>query len=332
MYLWSYGALTLYKGKDEIELNSDKPADPLPAATIAGTPKHEKTASDVLIEQLKAISVRTKMPEMTPADASDLGKVSGVIDRADKSMVARYVEPKPSQWKARLEWTKEQGVTFGGGAWETEQAWTKSGAGLAKFGAIVKGYSEYESRGNHLFVQHMKGYPPELVGGTPGLVWDIDSTQAIFVAFDGGRYTVDIGYQNVKDGAPLEIVAPPGSQWPAPLQHALLDVTDVTALAKTGAVPKKVAEDVLAADDAWNTCAQKTWKGAKREVDALEATDMNWSTRAGRGRQLHEKYENLARAQCKATVEKLDKLLTDAIEARNKDRLGIYEKAKARFQ
>jgi hypothetical protein len=331
MYLSAYGGLKLYTGRDEIAVSSDKPADALGPATIAGPPKKEKAAADVYRDKLEAISVRKKMPKMTSADACNLAKVGEAVAGADASMVVRFVAHKDRELNPS--WTPYgiSGIGFGGGSDRTDEKWDKAKTGLAKYGALVKGYSEYESVGNHLFVQTMKGYPPPLSDKTPGVVWEVDSTSIVFVAFDGGRYVVDAGYYGLDHGEPLVAGAGPASGWPAPLQHSLLGITEVSALSKAGALPQATADDLVAIDDEWNACAQKVWKTAKPEIDRLNTTDMHWGTRAGRGEVLHEKWVENARRGCKASSDKLEKALVQIIEARDKERVSVFDRAKAKF-
>lgn len=333
MYLDTGGGLTYYKGRDELRMQRDHSTDPLPAATLAGPPVKKKLPYQILDEQLDAISVRKKLPQYTALDASNLAKVSAAFDQVDASMVVHYVLRDPNGWLPHNVFTPQNvsGTSFGGGAWQTDELWDRNKKGLAKYGGSVKGYSEYESIGNHLFVQTMKGYPAPLANGTPGIVWEMDSTTAVFIAFDGARYTVDVGHQSVEKGAPIEMGPGPMASWPPPLQHSLMGIPEITALAKAGAIPQKTGDDLLLIDDEWNKCAQKTWATAKPEIDKLKATDMNWSTRAGRGEQLHEKWVENVRAKCKPTTEKLEKAVVAVIEARDKERLAIFEKAKTKF-
>jgi hypothetical protein len=332
LYLTSSGSLRLYAGRDELSLTSDRAADPLGPATLAGAPKKPKLAYEVLLNGLAGISVRKKFPQFTSADASSIAKIAEAFKLADAGMAVHYAA-RDESGSASVAWTPSNigGAGFGGGAHQTDERWDKNKPGLAKYGALIKGYSEYESQGNHLFVQTMAGYPAPLADGTPGLVWEVDSVTVVLVAFDGGRYNVDGSYSTVEKGAPIEKGAGPAARWPAPVQHALVGITEVTALAKAGAIPAKTGDDLLAIDDEWNTCAQKVWKGAKGEVDRLRTTDMNGSTRNGRGEALNEKYNELSRKQCKSSTEKLEKSLVRFIEERSKERLALFEKAKAKF-
>ena len=333
LYLSTSGALIYYKGRDEFPLVRDHSVPALAAATNAGPPKKEKAAYQILDEQLDAISVVKKLPAFTAVDASNPAKIAAAFEQADPSMVVHYTLRDPNGWVPKPQWTPSNvsGTSFGGGSWQTDEAWDQTKKGLAGYGGVVKGYSEPDSVGNHLFVQSMKGYPAPLANRTPGLIWEMDGTTAIFLAFDGGRYRLDVSSSTVEKGAPLEMGGGDASSWPPPLQHSLLGIPEITALVKAGALPQKNADDVLAADDDWNKCAQKTWAGAKPEADKLRTTDMDASTRQNRMQALHDKWADSVRAKCKGSADKLERTVTQIIGARDKERLALYEKAKAKF-
>jgi hypothetical protein len=333
IYISTHGGVSLYRGRDEFQVVPDKTAAPLAAATIAGEPKHEKPAYEVFGEKLIPISVRKKFSQFSAEDASNLAKVSEAFDKADAAMFVRYVERDPKGWLPNVMWTPNNisGISYGGGEHQTETPWDKAnGTGLAKFGGMLKGYSQYKSVGNHIFLQTMKGYPPHLATNSPGVVWEVDSTSVVFVTLDGGRYSVDISNSALEKGAPIEVGAGPVNQWPPALQHSLTGITEISALAKVGAVPKKVVDDLSALDDEWNTCAQKVWKGAKTEFDKLQITDMHYGTRDGRVGQTITKWEDKVRKDCKAPIDKQEKALLSFIEQRNKERLAIFDKVKSK--
>jgi hypothetical protein len=332
LYLSAYGGLTLFTDSDELHLLSDKAANPLGKPTVAGPPVKEKLKYELLGEELAAISVRVKNPALTSADASNLAKVAEALRAATPDMLVRYRAHEGNS-PPSIEWTTSDvhGVGFGGGSSQSEEKWDRSKPGLARYGAVIKGYSEPDSRGNHLFVQVMEGYPPPLADGTPGLVWEVDSTTVVFVTPDGARYNVDCGSSAVDNGAPIEKGAGAPTGWPAPLQHSLVGITEVTALAKAGAVPTRVGDDLLAIDDEWNTCAQKVWKRAKKDIDRLKTADIDWSTRSGRAEALLEKWSGTVRKDCRPAASKLEKSLVQFIEDRNKERQSLFEAARARF-
>lgn len=332
LYVSARGGLTLFTESGELHLSSDKGARPLGAATQPGPPRGETRPYQILNDELAAISVRQKNPKLTSADSSNLAVVAEALRAADASMLVRYRARKGNS-SPSIRWTPSSidGIGFGGGSHRSDEKWEKKGSGLAKYGAVIKGYSEPDSRGNHLFVQTMEGYPPPLADNTPGLVWEVDSTTVTFVTLDGARYDIDCGDSAVENGAPIEKGAGAPSGWPAPLQHSLVGITEVTALAKAGAVPAERGGELIAIDDEWNACAQKVWKRAKNDIDRLKAANIDWSARSGRTELLLEKWSETVRKDCRGASSKLERSLLQFIEARNKERLALFETAKARF-
>ena len=139
----------------------------------------------------------------------------------------------------------------------------------------------------------------------------------MFVALDGGRYRVDLSAGD--KGTTLEPGAGPVEKWPAPIQHALLGFEEVTRYAKLGVVPQKAADGVLATDDEWNKCAQKTWKQAERLVDTgkmNEAVRKDWVKKV--------------ETTCKKSITSLESQLVALIEERVKLRTELFEKGKAK--
>ncbi len=318
LYITASGGIKLWKGRDELWLNSDKPAAPLGKPTIAGEPVKEKPVYEDLVKRLTAVAVRTKLPAMTAEDSARLDKVAEAIDKATADMFVRY-ETHEGTWLPHENIAPDSvsGVGFGGVAHRTDEPWDKNAKGLAKWGGKAGGFSEYGSRGNHLWVMHREGYPAKLADHTPGLVWEVDGTRAVFVALDGGRYAIDLS--GGEKGTSLDAGAGPVASWPAPIQHALLGFEEVTRYAKLGVLPQKAADDVLATDREWNQCAQKTWKGAERLVDTgkmNEAVRKDWVKKVD--------------AACDKHVKQLESTLVGIIDPRVKERLSLFEKGKAR--
>lgn len=318
LYVTTGGGIKLFKGRDELWLNSDKTAAPLGAATIAGEPVKEKPVYEDLVKRLTAIAVRAKNPAVTAEDSAKLDKIGEAVDKATPDMFVRYATHEGT-WLPHEVVVPDSvsGVGFGGVAHTTNEPWDKNAKGLAKWGGKARGFSEYDSRGNHLWVMLREGYPPKLAEGTPGLVWEVDGTRAVFVALDGGRYTIDLSAGD--KGTSLDVGAGPVTAWPAPVQHALLGYESVSQLSKVGALPQKATDDLLALDAEWNQCAQKTWKGAERLVDTgkmNEALRKDWLKKVD--------------AACDKSVKKLESTLVALIEQRVKDRQALFEKAKAK--
>ncbi len=87
LYLSSHGALTLFKGRDSLHVNSDKKADPLPAATVTGQYVAPKSSYDTQIEALAPRSVLKKLPQFKPEESGNLAKITEALNGATPDMI-----------------------------------------------------------------------------------------------------------------------------------------------------------------------------------------------------------------------------------------------------
>jgi hypothetical protein len=252
-------------------------------------------------------------------DAAQIAKIDAAVAQATADMFVHYDSHGAKSWLPHLQVVPEsfQGIEFGGVARESDDAWDPKKTGLPKYGGKNRGFSSYDTpKGNHMQVVKLAGYPPALADGTPGVVWEVDGTNAIFVTLDGGRYPISL---NNEGGPTLEPGAGPQIAWPKEVQHPLIDVPDVSSLVKAGAMPQKTIDDLLALDQEWTTCAAKTWAGAQRAIDSgrfTEADRKDWVKKVDQA--------------CAATVQRQEKLLLQTLEARLKERQGLFDKGKAR--
>lgn len=322
VYLSTSGGLTLYVGRDEFHVSGDRVVEALPAATVAGQYVEPPPPYKATVDRLTAVAVRTKFPEVKAEDSAKLDKIGEVMAKASADMFVHFVARGQDSWVPRQVVVPDSfsGIAFGGVAHKSDDKWepgAKGAKGLALHGGKNRGFSTYGSRGNHMQVSTLEGYPPKLADGTPGLVWEVDGTSAVFVTLDGTRFTVDLSAAD--KGQTLEAGAGPAAKWPAPFQHALLDVPMVSSYAKAGAMPQKAIDDLLKLDEDWNTCAQKTWKGAEKKVDTHqfnEADRKEWTAKVEKA--------------CKKSVDAQEKLLVGLIEERLKARKELFAKAKAK--
>jgi hypothetical protein len=130
----------------------------------------------------------------------------------------------------------------------------------------------------------------------------------------------------------VERGAGPQASWPAPLQHALIDVDGIRALAKGNAVAAQVGKDIEAADDGWFNCFNDVWKKTKPELEKVEASAASANDKWGRLGGIRKSAELSAPKTCEPKKKELDAALSKFIEARNAERLAVFEKAKARFK
>ncbi|HEU4406331.1 MAG TPA: hypothetical protein VFS43_13785 [Polyangiaceae bacterium] len=313
------GGLRYFVGGEEYSANHDKGAKALGSATVAGAPKKEEPAWKARSAELEAKSV-VKTQGLRPEDASDLKKVEAAFAKADAGSFYRYVErDKGGGWAPKLDVAPSNvsGPGFGRQRWKTDEAEAAKHKKLAAYGAVITGYSDAQSRGNHVIAE-LKDHRPALASGTPGVVWAVDDSSVTFVSFDGGRYVVDLA-QAPEKGSPLEPGAGPEGAWPKPVQDPFLDYGDVGRLVKVGAAPRSVQDDLEKADDAWNACAQKAWKpaDAKIEVGKFKLED---------AKALSVK----AQASCRKHLDQFETALVAYLDQRKAERAALYDKAKAR--
>jgi hypothetical protein len=327
LYLTVNGGLTIYKGSDEFHLNSDKPADPLGAATLGGQYVEPTPSWKVAADKLNPLSVRAKFTQFKPEDSANLARVADALALATADMFFHYAShgDKNSSPYRRVVPQSFDGVSFGGVGYTSDDAWDPKAAGLAKYGGKNEGFSHYDTpRGNHMQVMTLSGYKPSLAEGAPGLVWEVNSTTAVFVTFDGDRY--DVPTTQLDPGA-----GSPGS-WPPAVQDALLDVHDVSSLAKAGAMPQKAVDDLMAADQDWTKCAAGVWAPIVKLVDqTTPASNVILIVPDAFTEATRKQYEQKARTTCSAIIKKQESMLVKLVEARSKDRLALLDKAKARL-
>jgi hypothetical protein len=312
------GGLMFFVGGEEYHANHDKGAKALGNVTVAGTPKKEEPSWKARSAELEAKSV-VKTQGLKPEDASDLKKVEAAFAKAEAGSFFHYVERDKNGWLPHLDVAPSNvnGPGFGRQRWKTDEAEAAKHKKLAGYNAIITGYSDAQSQGNHIIAE-AKEHRPALASGTPGLVWSVDENSITFVSFDGGRYVIDIAPAAEK-GSPLEPGAGPESAWPKPVQDPFLDYTDVGRLVKVGAAPKSVQDDLEKADNAWNTCAQKAWKpaDAKIEIHKFKAED---------AKALSVKAQNA----CRKNIDQFETALVTYLDKRKADRAALFDKAKAR--
>lgn len=333
LYLGSGGNVKVYRGRDELHVNSDKAAEPLPAATVAGEYHRPKSTYDADIEALTPLSLRHRNAAFKSEESGNLGKVAEAFASVTPDMVVHLTEggAKSARWMpaSALIGDTHQGLGGAVGQGHTDEAWDKSKPGVAKFGGLLQPMRAEFGSPNRLRTWLLKGWQAEAAKGTPGIIWELYSGTVVFVAFDGGRYEMSVS----NDGTKLvEPGAGPQASWPAGLQHTLIDVDGIRGLAKGSAVPEKAGHDIEAVDDGWFTCMNDQWKKAKTEMDKIEASPASANDKYGRLGGVRKSAELNAPKTCEPKKKELDAAMTKFIEARNAERLAILEKNKTKFK
>ncbi len=319
LFLSTGGSIVWFRGRDELRVSSDRGAEPLPAATVTGTYVRPRPAYEAIVADLAPIAVRARNKDVTSEDASDLAKVEKAILAADAAMFVRYRSYGATSFIPRIQPapTSVSGIGYGRSDFVTEEDEIKKHTRIARLGGLVLGYSMPRSEGNHIIVEADREQAQVLADNTPGIVWETDESSATFISLDGGRYHVSL--TDTEKGPAIVRGAGPESGWPKPVSDPFFDITFLSALAKVGAVPQKVIDEVVAVDAEWNTCAQKTWKGADKQIDANTANMAvlkDWARKVTKA--------------CRKSLDKQETLMVAAIEARARQRKELFEKARAR--
>jgi len=331
VYLGANGDISYFTARDKIAMNSDNPADPLPAPTVAGQYHPDKSSYQRVVEAVTPLGVRTKLPQLAPEDSANLDKVGEVMEAIDASLFVRVT----AAGAERARWAPasahignvHQGLGGAIGPSKSDLPWDKTKPGLKKHGGVLFDDHPEFDRPSRLRMHALVGWPPPLAPETPGIVWEVDDGTVVFVSLDGGRYEIMISELTDKALPVTPGLLPPGS-WPPPLQHTLLDVDSIRALAKGGAIPKETGPAIEAIDDGWFTCVNALWAQTKKDLDKIEASSASTNEKWGRLLGARKSAELNAPKKCAPQVAKLDQAITKFIEARNAERLAMYDLVK----
>lgn len=317
-----------------IGVSRDADAQRLGAATQKGiaTPPPEKTPYDKAQEQLAAKAVVTKFAQFKPEDSGNLAKVEEALKVIDAAMLVRVghngndsvVFAPASEFIGDV----QQGLGGRLGGFPAPEEWKQDAKGLAKFGGILKGRVAFPDP-SRLRVHNLKGWPPPVVAGTPGMVWMVSGSTVVFVSLDGGRYELSIP-SDPTQGMPLENGAGPVASWPAPIQHALVDVDSIRGFAKGHAIPEATAKEIESLDDGWFECVGKLWDATRKQQEKLAASQEGADQKRGKMAGLARAAEQKVDKECGPAKKKLEDGLVKFIENRAKERTSLFEKAKGR--
>jgi hypothetical protein len=317
------GGIKLYGERDAFWVNSDKKAGPLGSATVTGKWTETKTKREIYAEQLAARSVVSKTG-LKEEDASKLTKVEQAVASAPKESFVRFTKAGA----AEAQWMPVSNHGYSGtGSGET---WDKAKAtGYAKYGGHLVGHMVRFGSPNRLHTETLRGWDRTPAPGTPALVWNVDGSYVTLVTLDGGRYYL---WLPTEDTAMLEDGVGSAASWPAPLAQSVLSVADVHEMGKIGAVPEGTPKEIDALDDGWFECFNEQWKTAQKSIDAVERSQIAANEKYGKTSGIYRSAELDAPKKCAPAKKALEDGLVRIIEARNRERAAIFEKAKTRFR
>jgi len=334
IYLSTNGWMEILRGRDRFALTSDAAAKPLPPATITGQWVAAKSEWDRHVETLTPLALRTRFAQFAPEDSGNIAKVAEAMALVTPDMLVRLAERGTSEahWSPaspRIGTTDYASGSFNLAPSDTSWSGAKAKGGLAKWGGDLDHGGVHFGRPSRPRMYALKGWAPPLALGTPGFIWEIEGSTVVFITLDGGRYEMGVG--NV--AAPLvEKGAGASSSWPAPLQHALVDMSTVHMFAKAKAVPEDVVKEIDALDAGFSECVDKVWKTAKDDAERIEASSLSANDKWGRLSGIAKSAEQRAPKACAPELKKLEARLVTVIDTRNRERVALHEKAKSRFK
>lgn len=341
----SDGDIEFLQQRGTARLVRDADADALGAPTKIGVAA-PPSARDVLDEKLAALTVQKHFPELKPQDSGNLAKVKEVFAKAPKEMFLSFNPGKENDSptydpaSGHIDDTIHAGSRLGGHP--ADEGWAK-GSVLAKFGMVARGATvssddslRFRSSGvssgtsflsnsnTNIKTYDLTSMQKPLAAKTPGVLWEMEDG-LVFVTLDGGRYRL-VHYQE----SPFTEGLGPVAEWPAPLQHTVLDRNALGTFVKGNAWQTKAPEALDAIEKRYRECSDKQWTASKDEFKNIGTADLQWHTKSARGAQLAEKIVTKVDKACGKEVVAYEKTLIEAIEARNKERQALHETAKAR--
>jgi hypothetical protein len=324
LFIDQWGGVELLTETGAVKVHRDGETTALGRATIAGTaPLEPPSDYERAVALFKSMSVVETISGLSPADAGNLTKVRAVIEKLDPHLlvtVARDVDkdvfsPSP-RTIGNTQYTED-------GYWPSETEYDPEGPGLVRYGGVATGSYQFDVA-NWVKIHRAKGYPPSLPKGTPGMIWNVDGGTIFFVTLDGGRYRLQ--WKDVSVGASAS------KDWPAPLAHQLIRLTDVEYLDRAGTIDPSTKQTLDALNREFRECVKGQEKSLEAALDGLAKQNLTWSTRSHRAHLLAEKHQADTEKKCGSHVAEIDETLVRVIEERAAHRREIFELAKRRFR
>lgn len=331
------GSVKVFTPTSGLFVRSDRNASLLPKPTVKGQYKPPKSMYEMALEELTPRSVMAKFSRFRPEDSGNLAEVAKAFKVIDASMLVRIngTGSANAQWAPASQRIGDVTQGLGGGVslWPLrDRKWDRNAPGLARYGAILVDDQPEFGRPSRLRQVALQGWPALLAPDTPGIIWAVYDSMLIFVTLDGGRYQISLSGTDENSGYPVTLGLAAEACWPAPLQHSLVDVDTIRALAKGEAIPDKVGEEIEALDDAWFHCVNGVWKETRVELDKTEALQASQNEKDGRLAGAKKAASQQALQKCDGEKVKLEKGLVAFIEARDAERMALYEKVRNRVR
>lgn len=331
------GSVKVFTPTGELMVRTDRNAAPLPKPTVKGQYKAPKSMYERAVEELNALSVMAKFPRFRPEDSGNLFEIAKAFKVIDASMLVRIngTGSTNAQWAPASQRIGDVTHGLGGGLnlWPLrDRTWVRTEPGLARYGALLVDDHPEFGRPSRLRQVALQGWPAVLAPDTPGIIWGVFDGTLVFITLDGGRYQISLSGTDENSGYPVTLGLAPEACWPPPLQHSLVDVESIRALAKGEAIPDKAGEDIETLDDAWFHCVNGVWKETRAELDRIEAQTGDQNEKNGRLEGVKKAASHKALRHCEGEKGKLEKGLIAFIEARDAERMALYEKVRIRVR
>ena len=261
--------------------------------------------------------MRAKFPQFKADDAVSLSKLDEAIGLATADMFVHYTSGGSTAPIDDLQPIIHDGAQLRLGETASDP-WDPQAEGIARYGGRVVAFKAEDAWG--VGVGYLNGYPPRPADGVPGLIWDVDGTskRALFAPLDGARpFWVSVKHPDTRPA--ILAGGGPSSGWPAPVKDAVIGSLFVTFYAK--ALPEAAVKQLKQDEHAFQTCANKAWKGKlSKKLAGMKPPPSDPVTFINRE----------MGALCKANLLAAEKGYVTLIEQRSKDRKALFEKAKAR--
>ena len=171
----------------------------------------------------------------------------------------------------------------------------------------------------------ISGPTPELVEGTPVLIWTRDGDRGVVVTADGAAWRVsslDVFVRGI----------PAATGWPTSIAAPCLSPEAIAELEKVGQVAAGTSAKIAALDDAAFRCAVRTWASAQPQFDANDRANITDSTRGNRYSMLLDRIDAKVERTCAAPRKKLEAALTAVVAQRLQARMAALAAITLRLQ
>jgi hypothetical protein len=300
--------------------------DAMPGGSAPSASSAPSTASAAVAASAKRpdwITVTDRFSDVTDADALDLSKVKGVVDRATPDMFyATGTCPSgghPFSYVPTLGGVANDDPDFAG---------VEKDAGTPEHPYTTV----WTQEGN---VRLSQRETTVLAAGTPVLVWSAKKDSLIIVTTDGGRYRVNP--EHWSDGAHFVCQKVPLLQHgfalplPPPLQHVVLVGTQIRKLEDAGQLPTGSSQKIEDARKAASDCTDRLWATRFDARDkANTVANITQLTRENRRAALLGEYQDATPKVCAAQKHQFDVAFEAAIDARKKARMALYASVSAK--